>query len=244
MINDNINLEKVIAHRGASAYAPENTLIAFQTALDLGCHWIEFDVTLSQDGVAVVFHDDVLNRTTNGHGEITQASSAYIQTLDAGSWFHRRFRGLHVPTLKEVLLWLGEQPMQANIEIKTFPDSRLAAAVLAGIAQYWPKEKPWPLISSFDEQALVYCHTHRPDIPRAWLLDHWPSDWLHKARQLHCVAINVSHRLATAERIQHIIQAGYMVCVYTINRRHQAFSLLDLGVTAVFSDYPDLLGIL
>src|SRR5580658_7344129 len=93
----------VIAHRGASAQAPENTMAAFRLATESGAKWVEFDVHLTQDGVPVIMHDDTLDRTTDGKGKIADASWADVQKLDAGSWFDKRFKGERVPHLDEVL---------------------------------------------------------------------------------------------------------------------------------------------
>lgn len=241
MIKHLLSWPKVIAHRGASAYAPENTMAAFEKARSLGGKWIEFDVTLSLNGDIFVFHDDFLHRTTNGSGQIIEASSEYIQTLDAGAWFDKRFYAERVPRLQTVITWLAKHPMQANIEIKTYPTEQLTLAVLAMLEKEWPKQKPSPLISSFDYKALQICHQQRPDLPLGYLLDKIPQNWLEKARQIQCASINVSRRIATKQLIQRMKAESYAVCVYTVNRRTEAFKLLDWGVDAVFSDYPDLL---
>jgi glycerophosphoryl diester phosphodiesterase len=104
----------VIGHRGASAYAPENTLVAFDKALSLGCQFIEFDVMCSADGEPFIIHDDHLKRTTNGRGEVGLVDAAYLKTLDAGSWFSRDFKGERIPHLREALKWLSFSGVQAN----------------------------------------------------------------------------------------------------------------------------------
>ena len=93
----------VIAHRGASSYAPENTLAAFDLALAMGARHLELDVHLSSDGHVVVIHDDTVDRTTNGSGTVTGHTLAALQELDAGSWFGAAFAGARIPTLDEVL---------------------------------------------------------------------------------------------------------------------------------------------
>lgn len=94
---------RVIAHRGASSDAPENTMAAFERALELGADGFEFDVQLTSDGHPVVVHDTMLDRTTNGTGPVFHASLAEVRSLDAGSWFGPDFAGERVPTLEEVL---------------------------------------------------------------------------------------------------------------------------------------------
>ncbi|MGC1183235.1 glycerophosphodiester phosphodiesterase [Legionella sp.] len=236
-------VEKIIGHRGASAYAPENTLAAFNKAVEMGCRFIEFDVMCSVDGEPFVFHDDTLKRTTNGRGEIGHVESSYLQTLDAGSWFSRRFKGVHIPHFKEVLEWLFVTNVQANIEIKPYPgtDEQTAITVLSHINRYWPAEKDLPLVSSFSWKALVMCRNVAPEMPLGLLFHVWDEQWLQKAQELDCFSIHFNRRILTADRVKAVKDAGYVVCAYTLNRKRQANKLFKWGVDAVFSDYPDLL---
>src|SRR3990167_8500261 len=96
------SIDKVIGHRGAAGLAPENTLAAFQRAADLGCRCIEFDVMLSADGIPLVIHDTSLDRTTNGRGEVGFSTAEYIESLDAGRWFARRYTGEKIPRYEAV----------------------------------------------------------------------------------------------------------------------------------------------
>ena len=150
-------MERIIGHRGAAAYAPENTLAAFDKARELGCHLIEFDVMLSADGEAFVFHDENLKRTTNGRGEIGLVTAEYVRSLDAGRWYSKQFRGEKIPTLREVIEWLTVSKVQANIEIKPYPGftEQTTIAVLTHINRYWPQDKELPVVSSFDLDALT-----------------------------------------------------------------------------------------
>lgn len=236
-------IERVIGHRGAKAYAPENTLVAFDKALALGCTYLEFDVMLSADGEPFVFHDETLKRTTNGRGEIGLVNAEYLQSLDAGKWFARRYRGEKIPHFREVLQWLTASKVKANIEIKPYPGTaeQTTVAVLAHINRYWPQEKALPLLSSFDLSALTLCRSLAPEMPLGLLLDEWDKDWLSKAKDLQCYSVHFSKRALTAARVQQIKEQGYTLFVYTVNRRRLAKKLFSWGVDAVFSDYPDLL---
>ena len=103
-----MNLPKIIAHRGASAYTPENTLMAFQKASELGASMVEFDVMLSKDGVPVVIHDENIKRTTNGRGLVNEFTLKELQTFDAGRWFSRKFSQQEtIPDFKSVLNFLS-----------------------------------------------------------------------------------------------------------------------------------------
>ncbi len=236
-------LEKVIGHRGASAYAPENTLVAFEKAYATGCRMIEFDVMLSADGEAFIFHDDVLERTTNGKGGFGVASAEYISGLDAGKWFSSRFRGEIIPTFKEVIEWLAANDMQANIEIKPYPGTaeQTTMTVLAQLNQLWPEHKPLPLVSSFDLNVLNLCRSIAPELPLGLLLEEWHDNWLQLAQDLHCYSVHLNRRLLSQKRIHEIKRYEYKLLTYTVNRRQLAKKLLQWGVDAIFSDYPDLL---
>lgn len=234
---------KVIGHRGAAAYAPENTLVGFDKAHELGCRFVEFDVMLSADAEPFVFHDDTLRRTTGVRGEFGLASSELLKTLDAGKWFSKKFSGEKIPTLRDVLERLAASDMQANIEIKPYPGFAVPTtiATLTYINRYWPQDKPLPLISSFNLDALRLCQSLSPEMPLALLLSKWQDNWLQLAEELHCYSIHLSLDAATQAHVKEIKQQGYAVCVYTVNSKRKANKLLSWGVDAVFSDYPDLL---
>lgn len=236
-------IERVIGHRGAAAYAPENTLASFNKAATLGCRYVEFDVMLSADGEPFVFHDDTLKRTTNGRGEIGLVSAEYLQSLDAGKWFARRFRGEKIPHFLEVLQWLTTSNTKANIEIKPYPGTteQTTIAVLTYINRYWPPEKALPLISSFDLAALALCRSLSPEMPIGLLFHTWDKNWLTKARELQCHSIHLNKRILNEARAKEIKEQGYSLFVYTVNRKRQAKKLLSWGVDAIFSDFPDLL---
>ena len=234
---------QVIGHRGASAYAPENTLASFDMAVALGCRFIEFDVMLSEDGEAFVFHDNELRRTSNGSGGLGLVSADYIKSLDAGTWFSKRFQGEKIPTFGEVLTWMADLDLNANIEIKPYPGTveQTTIKVIADIHRYWPKEKQWPLISSFDQGALSLCHSIMPEMPLGLLLDKWQANWLQLAGELDCFSVHLNKRDVTKQRINEIKALGFNVCVYTVNSKRQAIKFFNYGVDAVFSDYADLL---
>lgn len=233
----------IIGHRGAAAYAPENTLAGFNKAHALGCCFIEFDVMLSADGEAFIFHDEKLNRTTNAKGEFGLAPASYLRTLDVGSWHSQPYAGEKIPSLHDAIQWLNETGIQANIEIKPYPGQteQTTLAVISAIRHYWPQNKTLPLVSSFDWDALSLCHRLAPEIPLGLLMHKWQDQGLQLAQALKCFSVHLSQRAASVKAISILKQQGYMVYVYTINKKHQAIKLFNWGVDAVFSDYPDLL---
>ncbi len=236
-------IETLIAHRGASGYAPENTIAAFDKALALGCLMIEFDVMLSQDQEPFVFHDDKLRRTTTGKGDIGNVTSDYLKTLDAGRWFHRRFKGEKIPHLKDVLKWFSLTNMKANIEIKPYPGTteETTMVIMTHINRYWPQNRPLPLISSFDYDALLCARSIAPELPLGLLMHKWDDNWQQKADYLSVHSVHLNEKITTQARVAMIKENGYTVAVYTVNRKRLAKKLLSWGVDGLFTDYPDLL---
>jgi len=236
-------LEPLIAHRGASPYAPENTFAAFEKARALGARSIEFDVMMSADGGLFVFHDTSLKRTSNGKGEFGEASRDYIASLDAGLWFSEQFRGEKIPTLEDTLLWFNRHAIQANIEIKPLPGrtDETTTAVLSCINRYWSEDVPLPLLSSFDEKALLLCAHLAPELPLGLLLLGWKKDWLSKIQKINGFSVHLPKHVITKERIQTIKREGYAVCIYTVNSKKWARRYLAWGADSLVSDYPDLM---
>lgn len=239
-------MNQIIAHRGASAYAPENTMASFNKAFSLGSRFVEFDVMLSADGYPFIFHDESLKRTTNSRGEFGLTNAETIQALDAGSWFSKRFHDEKIPSLLTVIEWLLASDVYANIEIKPYPGTTesTTVAVLTHLNRYWPTDKKLPIVSSFDKDALTLCRSLSPEMPLGFLIDRWEEDWLIQAKKMDAYSVHLSREATTSTRIQAIKAEGFKVFVYTVNSRRQARTLLNWGVDAVFSDYPDLLGIM
>lgn len=233
----------IIAHRGASAYAPENTLAAFDKALAMGSNCIEFDVMLSADGEPFVFHDASLKRTTNGVGDLGLVDADYLRTLDAGKWFSKAYIGEKIPHFTEILNWLLFVDIHANIEIKPYPGAtqQTVVTVMTALNHYWPSAKALPLLSSFDHDALILCRSLAPEMLLGLLLHTWDDEWFIKAQDLHCYSVHVNYKILTPERAKAIKTKGFQLYAYTVNRKRLANKLMAWGVDAVFSNYPDLL---
>jgi glycerophosphoryl diester phosphodiesterase len=238
-----MDIPPVIAHRGASAYAPENTLIAFQKARELGVSMIELDVKLSQDGEPVVLHDDDVKRTTDGKGECHSFPLSSLKQLDAGRWFGRKFKGERIPTLTESIALMGELGIGANIEIKPNKGQgrETAVTVLSRVNEYWPDTLPPPLFSSFDLDVLDCLRSLSPDINLGLLLYGWREDWRALAEKYQCVSVHINYQALTKKRIEEIKLSPFLLLVYVVNRPRRALKLLKMGVDAIFTDYPDLL---
>jgi glycerophosphoryl diester phosphodiesterase len=235
-------LPPVIGHRGAAARAPENTLAGLRRAKQLGCEWVEFDVRLTADGVAVLCHDPKLDRTTDGTGLVSARSFAAIRDCDAGGWFAPEFAGERVPTLEEALVLAAELGLAANIEIKSERgrDYATAAAVAATLLRLGERA-PQVLVSSFQPPAVAAIRALAPQLPRSILFHIVPRRWQETARRLGSLAIGADHRRLRPARVAAIRDAGYRLMAYTVNDAARARLLYAWGVTSVFSDVPDII---
>jgi glycerophosphoryl diester phosphodiesterase len=237
------DLPRVIGHRGAAAYAPENTLEGLREAARRGAGWVELDAKLTGDGVVVLMHDDTLDRTTDGAGPVAQTAYAAISRLDAGAWFGPAWRGARVPTLADALALLVELGLQANVEIKPCPGREVetARAVVAVLQRSWPAARAWPLLSSFARESLAAAQAAASALPRGLLIWEHPADWAAAARALACVTVHCAHQYLTPEWAAAIRQAGYGLAVYTVNEPALATRLAGWGVQCIISDRPDVI---
>jgi glycerophosphoryl diester phosphodiesterase len=233
----------VIGHRGAAAHAPENTLAGFACAARLGVRWIELDVQLTSDGVPVVFHDDQLDRTTDGHGLLVEMSWADVRRLDAGLWFADRFAGERVPSLAEALSLLAKQGQGLCLEVKAGEalGAPTARAAVACLKQHWPAEAPPPMLSSFAKSALLALSEEAPAWPRGWLVDQPPSDWREEARRLGCGSLHVQQSALDEAVARAVKEEGLALLAYTVNDGARAQQLWGWGTDALFSDCPEQL---
>lgn len=236
-------LAPVIAHRGASADAPENTLAALRIAAAAGAKWVEFDVKLSRDGHCVLLHDDLLDRTTDGRGEVARYDLAELRKLDAGGWFSRRFHGELVPTLEEALALCIDIDLDINLEIKPCPGRQheTAIRVVEALHRHWPAGRPWPLISSFAIASLEEVRTLAPEMPRGLLIGRPTRRALGMLDRLACSTLHCDAKRASAELVRQLTDSGRSLLCYTVNDASRALRLLEMGVRAVFTDRPDMI---
>lgn len=240
-----LKLPKVIGHRGACGYAPENTLESIQTAASIGTEWVELDVMLTADDVPIIFHDDSLERTTNGSGNVAETSYADIQNLEAGSWYGDSFSGIRIPTLEEAIEVLIGKNLGLNLEIKPTPgrERETAEAALDILSQYWDDHERL-LISSFQLSCLEVAQDMAPDWYRGVLFDdaeEMPENWRDLVDYVDAVTVNIGQKMATRALIEDIIDFEKAILVYTVNDPQQARQLQGWGVDCVFSDTPDVI---
>jgi glycerophosphoryl diester phosphodiesterase len=233
----------VIAHRGFSGAAPENTIAAFKKAIDLGVDMIELDVHLSKDGQIVVIHDDTLNRTTNGKGKVTSYTLNELKRLDAGSWLSSQFSGERIPTLKEALE-LARGQMLLNIELKKgdmgpytmtdLADRSLQEVEKAGMLNQ-------VIFASFDPSAIDRIRGKNPKIPVALIYN---QSWTFPQEVTGGRPVSIlscSGKVLTQTNISNAHQRGMKVMAWTLNTEEHMQRFLNMGVDGILTDYPDFL---
>lgn len=238
-----LTIPKIIGHRGAKAYAPENTLASLHTAADLGIEWVEIDVKLTKDGEAIVFHDEELERCTGHRGLVAETDFETIRELDAGSWFGDSFIGERIPTLEEALNVILDRGLGVNLEIKPCPGREIETAeVMLDVAtRIWPEDSPSPLISSFQTVSLETALDMMPEWPRGLLMEDILPDWKELMEYLETSTLNINGNTVTQEQIDQYLDLRKPILAYTINDPEQARRLISWGVSSVFSDTPDII---
>lgn len=235
------HLPKIIAHRGARALAPENTMSAFRKAADLGARAIEFDVTVSADGTPVLMHDEDLNRCTNATGPVILKTLDELQALDAGSWFRGDFAGERIPTLEQVLGLAMDRGLAVNLEIKPTIgwEEPTVAAVAETLKRFWHTDNSL-VVSSFNPLALEQFRAEMPDVDLGLLVDAVPDTWADRMKHFDCVSLHCHAPFVTRERVRDVHDQGYFLHVFTVNDVDLARELFTWGVDAVFTDHPDI----
>ncbi len=232
----------IFAHRGASAHAPENTLAAFELALEQGAHGIELDVKLSADGEVVVIHDATVDRTTNGRGRVSQLNLAALRELDAGSFFSQTFMGEKIPTLADVFETIGNRAC-INVELTNFatPFDGLADKVCHLVQEFGLQKKI--LLSSFLPSNLTRTRGLLPETPRGLLaLGGWMGWW---SRSFgfnfgDYQALHPKQRDVTAQQVARVHRLKRRIHVWTVNTAKDMRRVLAWGVDGLFTDDPKL----
>lgn len=230
----------VLGHRGASGYAPENTLAAFELGIRQGCHGFEFDVQLSRDGEPVIHHDWSVERTTGAVGDIRDLSFGEIRALDAGKWFSPEFRGQKIPALAEVLeLIPGEMLLNVELKSRASDGPGLEEKVVAVLLEHERLENT--IISSFNHISLKRVREIAPRIRLGLLYEALllhPFDYLERLK-LDLYSIHPLHDYVSPSLVKEAHDRGLKMACWTVNTRERTAELREYGVDIVITNYPD-----
>lgn len=242
---------KNIAHRGASAYAPEHTLEAYQLGQQLKGDYIEIDLQMTKDGHLVAMHDETLNRTTNGTGFVKDHTLDEIKQLNAGSFFNKKhpnlakkeFEDTKVPILEEIIETFGHN---ANYYIETkSPDEYpgMEGKLLEIINHYQINDKV--IIQSFSEESLRKIHSLNDNIPLVQLLSYKKAVQLTDSEiekyKTYCIGLGMNYKYIDAAYVKKIKNYGLEVHPFTVNNEKDMKKLLSWGIDGMFTNYPDRL---
>jgi glycerophosphoryl diester phosphodiesterase len=229
----------VIAHRGASAAAPEHTIPAYEAAIAAGADALELDVHLSADDQLVVIHDARLERTTDGHGAVREHTTRELKRLDAGGWFGRRFRGQRIQTLGEVLERFRDR-LGFGIELKAGSDlyPGIEERLLGLLQLYEVADRT--LVASFDHHALRTCRALDPDVRTGALVVGRLLAPAALAPPGLLQALCLHADLVTARDVAAVRDAGFECYVWVVNEPAAALRFAGWGVTGIVTDRPDL----
>ncbi len=244
-----------VAHRGGSALAPENTMAAFRQAATLPVDAIELDVQMSRDGQAIVFHDETLERLTNGQGNILDCDLTYLRTLSASTHFvGGEFEPQRIPLLSEVLDFARQTELQVYIEIKSSQRGNvygrypgIEEAVVTAVQRAGLLERV--LIMAFDWEILSLVKALVPEVPTAALVadDVWNphtgstlTELVAPVRARGCECINMDYKLFTPAMPDFLHRQGLRLGMWTVNTEADLHRLQAAGVDSLTTDRPDL----
>jgi len=230
---------QVFAHRGASAYAPENTLAAFKKAIELRADWLEMDVQQTSDGRLVVFHDLRLERTTNGHGALRDLSLDEVRQLDAGAWFGAEFKGEPVPTFEEAVALARQAGIRIFPEVKDprfYPgiEERMAATLHA----YEFEDNT--IVQSFDAGSLERLRQVNPRLRLAAL--YTATNPLKGDPPARADVIGPAWELVASDRglVRDAHAAGRQVVVWTVDAPAATKQMIEARVDGIITNRPDV----
>ena len=226
-----------IAHRGASSYAPENTLAAFELAIEMGVRHIELDVHATSDGHVVVLHDDTVDRTTDGSGPVTNLALATLRKLDAGSWFGREFAGERIPTFDEVLgRYKGRIHVHTEIKGQSTYLSQRTADLIRQRGMVGEVT-----ITSFQSMRLEETRAYAPELSTGWLVSDVTAAVIAQARALGLSQICPRANRVTPELVRRLHGEGFVVRAWGVATEDLMRKVVQARADGMTVNFPDKL---
>ncbi|MGB8542373.1 MAG: glycerophosphodiester phosphodiesterase family protein [Candidatus Acidiferrales bacterium] len=229
----------VIAHRGASGHTPENTLVAFERAVQLGAGFIETDLHLTRDARFVVIHDSTLERTTNGRGEVRDFTLAELRKLDAGMWYDREHMGQRIPTLDEVLEFARKHDVIFYLEVKYDASWGMHHSLIAALQA--PEYAGRTIVISFDQATLAALRRVDASVMMGFLVQETGTDCVKEAIELGARQLCPKAGLVTRELVEQAHGADLQVATWTVDHPEEMRRVIAAGVDGVMTNFPDRL---
>ncbi len=232
----------LIAHRGGSLEAPENTMSSFRHAIELGMRFVELDVQMSSDGELMVIHDETLDRTTDGHGPVGSYTLAELRKLDAGSRFSPRYAGEPIPTLREVMELCVDAGVGVVVEIKSPPlYPGMVEKVAALLGEMWLRGADNIWCKSFDHNAIRQLRALDAGLPLGYLYEPHEQVFVYPDETVQAYCPYFRTALAHPEQVERAHALGKLVFVYTVDDMEDMRRVAAAGIDAMISDRPSLL---
>ena len=237
--SDGMKKPWVIAHRGASGHAPENTLAAFQRAVELGAGFIETDLHLTRDARFVAIHDDTLERTTNGRGRVHDFTLAELRELDAGLWFDRQFSGERIPTIEDVLAFSQKHDVIFYLDAKYNAAWGMHHSLVGALRD--SQNAARTVVLSFDPSVLEALRRLDPSVMTGLLCEEGRMDAVKASLEAGARQLCPRMDLVTPELVEQAHRSDLGVVAWTANRPEEMRSLIAAGVDGIMTDFPDRL---
>lgn len=233
---------KNFAHRGFSGAYPENTMIAFQKALEAGADGIEMDVQLTKDGQLVVIHDERVNRTTNGTGFVRDFTLDELKQLDASYLYKDKTGVVAIPTFDEYCNWVKDTPLVTNVELKTgvYPYPGIEEKVWAMLQQYHLEDKV--IISSFNHYSILHMKKIAPNVKYGLLTETWLVNPGAYTKALGVACYHPYYGSLTDDVIDELQAQGIEINTFTVNDENAVKRLLAKKIDIVIGNFPDMVG--
>ncbi|TXL67915.1 glycerophosphodiester phosphodiesterase [Cerasibacillus terrae] len=230
---------KIIAHRGASKYAPENTMPAFQMAYELGADIIETDVQLTKDRVPILFHDIKINRVTSHKGYIKDFTYDEIIALDVGTHFSKKYRGTSIVSLEHFLAWVQSKSISLNLELKNskIDYKNLEEIVLEMLEHYQLIDRT--ILSSFNPKSIQRLTKTPQRVHKAFITSKRQKDLIPYSKEIGADALHIHYRLLRKNMVHQSKKAEIPLRVYTVNKKRHLLKCLHYKCDGIITDVPD-----
>lgn len=228
-----------IAHRGASGHAPENTLVAFERAVEMGAAFIETDLHLTRDARFVAIHDRTLERTTNGRGPVLDFTLTQLRELEAGMWYDRKYMGERLPALEEILAFARKHDVVFYLELKYEAAWGMHHALVGALRN--PEDAARTIVISFDPSTLAALRKLDATIMTGLLVEETSADLVQIAVDVGARQLCPRSALVTPALVEQAHGADLHVATWTVNESEDMRAMIAAGVDGVMTDFPDRL---